>query len=90
MARRQNLAVSLHVSPALLIGVCRVDESGMIGNQMGKHTRTDMVAVYGTPYAIPHRKSDILFQSTFVEYDHFYFDENSLHALELYFDTNWR
>jgi hypothetical protein len=67
-----------------------MDESGMIGNQMGKHTRTDMVAVYGTPYAIPHRKSDLLFQSTFVENVHFYFDENSLHALELYFDTNWR
>jgi hypothetical protein len=31
------------------------DESGIVRTQMGKHNRPDMVAVYGTPCAIPPR-----------------------------------
>jgi hypothetical protein len=29
-----------------------MDESGMVGINMGKHNRSVIVAVYGTPYAI--------------------------------------
>jgi hypothetical protein len=36
-----------------------VGESGMIRTQMGKHSSSAMVAVYGTPCAIPPRNSDI-------------------------------
>jgi hypothetical protein len=49
--------------PASLQGVCfgickttLVDERGMIRTQMGKHCRSIIVAVYGTPCAIPPRK----------------------------------
>jgi hypothetical protein len=55
--RRQNsAAISRQVSPASLLGVSAsnfqralVDESATIGNQMGMHTRSEMVAVKGSP-----------------------------------------
>jgi hypothetical protein len=54
--------LSRQVSPASLLGDCRyyqrtlVDQSGMIRTHMGKYSRSVMVAVYGTPCAIPPRK----------------------------------
>jgi hypothetical protein len=52
--------IYLRVSSPSLLGVsagyCQravVGESGMIRTQMGKHNRLIMVAVYGTPSAIP-------------------------------------
>jgi hypothetical protein len=58
--RRQIQKLFYQVPPALLLGVsadyCQrpfVDESRMIRARMGKHNRSDMVAVYGTPNAIP-------------------------------------
>jgi hypothetical protein len=61
------------VSPALLIGeydvYCQkalVGESGMIKTQMWKHNRSVIVAVYGTPCAIPSRKSNVNMQFVFV------------------------
>jgi hypothetical protein len=51
------------VSPALLLGISAgyfqkavVSESGMIRTQMGKLSRSVIVAVYGTPCAIPPSK----------------------------------
>jgi hypothetical protein len=51
------------VSPTLPLGVATsfrqtalVGVSGIIGAQMGKYNRSVMVAVYVTPFAIPHRK----------------------------------
>jgi hypothetical protein len=35
-----------------------VDESGMIITQKGKHNRSKMVAVHGTPFSIPPRNSN--------------------------------
>jgi hypothetical protein len=50
-------------SPALLLGVsaghCQtalVDESGMIRTQTREHSRSVMVAVFGSPWAIPTRE----------------------------------
>jgi hypothetical protein len=60
----KNSAISHQVSPALLSdvssGYCQralVDESGMIRTLDGEN-RTDMVAVHGTPCAIPPRNSN--------------------------------
>jgi hypothetical protein len=36
----------------------------MVRNQMGKHNRSVMVAVYGTPCAIPSRKQQITVTAT--------------------------
>jgi hypothetical protein len=36
-----------------------VGESGMIKTLMGKHNGSVMVAVYGTPWAIPPRKQTV-------------------------------
>jgi hypothetical protein len=54
------MCISRQVSPALILGVsagyCQralVDGTGMIRTQMGKHNRSVMVAVYGTPCVIP-------------------------------------
>jgi hypothetical protein len=59
------MAISLQVSPASLLGVsvgycstALVDESGMIRTQMGTHNRLEMVAITGTPWAIPPRNSN--------------------------------
>jgi hypothetical protein len=59
------MAVSLKVSPALLLGVSAVnwqralvDKSGMNGTQIGTHSRSEMVAVHGTPCMIPPHNSD--------------------------------
>jgi hypothetical protein len=53
-------AISRQVSPASQLGASAgnyqtalVDESGMIGTQMGTHNRSEMVVVLGTPCAIP-------------------------------------
>jgi hypothetical protein len=35
-----------------------VDETGMIRNQMETHNRSEIVAVLGTPCAIPSRNSN--------------------------------
>jgi hypothetical protein len=40
----------------LVTATALVDESGIIISQMRKHNRSVMVAVYGTPCAIPPRK----------------------------------
>jgi hypothetical protein len=52
-------------SPAPLLDVCAgynqrglLGESGMIRTQMGKHNRSVMVAVYGTPCVIPPGNSN--------------------------------
>jgi hypothetical protein len=59
-------AIYRQVSPASLPNVfasyCQralVDESGMIGTQARMHNRSAMVAVHGTPCAIPPRNSYI-------------------------------
>jgi hypothetical protein len=56
------MAICHQVSPALLLGVsagnCQralVYESGMIRTQMEMHSRSEIVAVYGMPCAIPTR-----------------------------------
>jgi hypothetical protein len=45
-----------------------VDESGMNITQMGKHNRSEIVAVYGTPWAIQPRNSNIC--AVFVAAEH--------------------
>jgi hypothetical protein len=58
-------AISRQVYPASLpdasAGYCQralVDESRMIRTQMETHNRSEKVAVFGTPYAIPPRNSN--------------------------------
>jgi hypothetical protein len=61
--RRQNSAPRFHqVSPASLLYVCAgncqralLDISGMIRNHMGKHDRSEMVVVQGSPCAPTHK-----------------------------------
>jgi hypothetical protein len=66
--------------PASLLGVCagyfqatEVGGSGIIISQMWKHTRSVMVAVYGTRFAIPPRNSNntvfvcVMFSQTFLQ-----------------------
>jgi hypothetical protein len=36
-----------------------MDESGIIRTLMGKHNISEIVAVYGTPGAIPSRNSNV-------------------------------
>jgi len=59
------MLISRQVYPASLpdvsAGYCQralVDESGMIRTQMGTHNISEMVAVLGTPCAIPSRNSN--------------------------------
>jgi hypothetical protein len=58
-------AISRQVFPDSILGVstgyCQrtlMDESGIIRTQMGTGNRLEMVAVSGTPCAIPHRNSN--------------------------------
>jgi hypothetical protein len=53
--------VSTASLPDASAGYCKralVDELGMIRTQMGKHNRSEMVAVLGTPCAIPLVRTD--------------------------------
>jgi hypothetical protein len=65
MPHRQNSAIFLQVSPALILGVSAgyyqralVGASGMVRTNMGKHIRSDMAAVHGMSCAIPPRNSN--------------------------------
>jgi hypothetical protein len=58
-----KMHISCQVYPTSLLGVstcyCQralLDESVMIRTQIGKHNISVIVAVYGTPCAIPRRK----------------------------------
>jgi hypothetical protein len=53
------LSLSCFATMCVCAGYCQiglVDESGMIRTQTGTHNISVIVAVYGTPYAIPHCK----------------------------------
>jgi hypothetical protein len=56
--RRQNSRTFLHIVSALwwLLPESSVDESRMIRTKIGKHNRSVIVAVYGTPCTILPRK----------------------------------
>jgi hypothetical protein len=65
------MAISHQVSPASVPDVSAdyyqrslLDESGMIGTQMGTHNRSEMVAVLGMPCVIPPYNSNSLSNST--------------------------
>jgi hypothetical protein len=65
------MAISRHASPPSLpdlsAAYCQrplVDESGMIKTQIGTHNTSEMVALLGTPCAIPPHNSIILLSTT--------------------------
>jgi hypothetical protein len=55
------MAISRQVSPCfttrclLVTARVRVDVSGMIRTQMGRHNKSEMATMHGTPCAIPPR-----------------------------------
>jgi hypothetical protein len=59
-------AISRQVSPSLLgvsAGYCQralVNEPGKIRTQVGRHDKSEIVAVCGTPCAIPPRNSNMI------------------------------